>query len=139
MHTINDSFITKYSDFRQLSGSDVKDARAKLEYYKNDIVKELYPTDVDIFMESLVFDVDDHEIICETENVRNKKALCFYEKISGKEYIMRGSFDCLVFCLKRNEKLTKSRQKLAQLLMLKEVPIQGNSQKYISCRTTTST
>ncbi|CAC5424550.1 unnamed protein product [Mytilus coruscus] len=116
----------KQYDFRQLSGSDVNDARAKLQYYKDDIVKEFYATDVDTFVESLVFNVDDHEIICETENGENKKAWCFYEKISDKEYITRGSFDCLVFCLRNNEKLKKSRLKLAELLLSKQMPGKGN-------------
>lgn len=95
--------------------------------YKDDIAREFYPTDVDIFMDKLVFDVDDHESICETGKDDNKKAWSFYEKISDTTYIQKGSFGCLIFCLRNNEKLKKSRLILADLLVSQHIPKNGNN------------
>lgn len=108
-----------------------KDFRDKLHQllnvYKDDIAREFYPTDVDTFMDKLVFDVDDHEIICEAGNDENKKAWNFYEMIADTKYIQKGSFDCLIYCLRNNPKLKKSRQILADMLFSIIIPKQGNN------------
>lgn len=72
---------------------------------------------MDTFLEQCILDVDDHELIREAANGKNDMAGCFYELISDVKYIKKGSFDCLVFCLKTNEKSTKARQKLAEVLL----------------------
>lgn len=76
-----------------------------------------------------MFDIDDHEDIWEA--AKDEKGKCFYEKISDIEYIKKGSFDRLVFCLDNSKDRKKIRQTLAKSLFYKQMPEQGNQSSYI--------
>lgn len=93
---------------------------------KRDIIEEFDLEDIDTFLELDIFDVDDHETICEAGNSGKDKALCFYEHISNRKFMKKGSFGCLEFCLKNNGTRKKTRKMLAELLVSSEMPKQGN-------------
>lgn len=105
----------------------VSDKKAQLDFFKADIVEEFYPKDVDTFLERHIIDIDDHEVICEAGSSKKEMALVFFQTISEIKFIKRGSFDCLIYCLKTNDSHKKIRRQLAKALLLPHKPEEGKN------------
>lgn len=112
-----------FSDLRELT--DVIEIKNLLKLYENDMVMELNLQDVDTFLEQGIFDVDDHEFICEVAKNGQDMVRSFYKKISNEKFIRKGSFDCVLLCLKINKPHSRLRKKLEKFLSKHQKPEQG--------------
>lgn len=118
-------FKSDYFPDKREELSDVTEIKNLLKLYENDMVMELNLQDVDTFLEQGIFDIDDHEFICEVAKNEQDMARTFYEKISNETFIRKGSFDCVLLCLKINKPHSLLRQMLEKFLSKHQKPEQG--------------